>query len=98
MNKYSALFEDEDDIFLGSPKSKFFDVVFNANNDVACFELEEMVNRMATLELLLEEKMGSLDAIEEKVQEYKYNRVEDIEKHAKNTYIVYMGAILSKSE
>jgi len=98
MNKYAALFEDEDDVFLGSPKSKFFDVIFNANNDVARFELEEMINRMATLELLLEEQMGSLEIIEEKVQEYKYNRAQDIERHAKNTYIVYMGAILSKSE
>ena len=98
MSKYSALFEDEDDIFLGSPKSKFFDVVFNANNDVARYELEDMIDRMATMELLLEEKMGSLEAIENTIKEYKYSRTSDIEAHAKNTYIYYMGAILSKSE
>ncbi len=62
MSKFAALLEDEDDIFLGSPKSGIFDVVFNANNDVVRSELEE------------------------------------IEAHAKNTYIFYMGAILSKSE
>lgn len=98
MSKFAALFEDEDDVFLGSPKSKFFDVVFNANNDVAQFELEEMINRMATMELLLEEQMGSPEEIENKINEYKYSRSQDIEAHAKNTYIVYMGAILSKSE
>jgi len=98
MNKYSALFEDEDDVFLGSPKSKFFDTIFNANNDVARFELEEMINRMATLEILLEEKMDSLEEIEEKILEYKYNKAAEIEQHAKNTYIVYTGAILSKNE
>ncbi len=98
MSRFAALFEDEDDVFLGSPKSKFFDVVFNANNDVAQFELEEMVNRMATMELLLEEQMGSLEEIENKIQDYKFSRADDIEAHAKNTYIVYMGAILSKSE
>ena len=98
MSKYSALFEDEDDIFLGSPKSKFFDVVFNANNDVARYELEGMIDRMATMELLLEENMGSLEEIEDKIKEYKYSRAQEIEGHAKNTYIYYMGAILSKSE
>lgn len=98
MSKFAALFEDEDDVFLGSPKSKFFDVVFNANNDVAIYELEAMVDRMATLELMLEEKMDSLEEIENKIREYKYSRTDDIAAHAKNTYIFYMGAILSKSE
>ncbi len=98
MSRFEALFEDEDDVFLGSPKSKFFDVVFNANSDVAQYELEEMVNRMATMELLLEEQMGSSEEIEKRIKEYKFSRADDIEAHAKNTYIVYMGAILSKSE
>lgn len=62
MSKFAALLEDEDDIFLGSPKNRFFDAVFNANNGVVRAELEE------------------------------------IEADAKNTYIFYMGAILSKSE
>lgn len=98
MSKYSALFEDEDDIFLGSPKSKFFDVIFNANNDIARAELEAMVERMATMELLLEEKMGSLEEIEQKINEYKYSKADEVEAHAKNTYIFYMGEILSQSE
>ena len=98
MSKYSALFEDEDDIFLGSPKSKFFDVVFNANNDVSRYELEDMIFRMATMELLLEERLGSLQEIENIIKEYKYSKTDEIEAHAKNTYIYYMGAILSKSE
>lgn len=98
MSKYSALFEDEDDVFLGSPKSKFFDVIFNANNDVARYELEKMIDRMATMELMLEEKMSSLEEIEDTIKDYRYSRAEDIEAHAKNTYIFYMGAILSQSE
>jgi hypothetical protein len=40
MSKYSALFEDEDDVFLGSPTSKLMDIIFNANNDVVRFDLE----------------------------------------------------------
>jgi len=47
------IFEDEDDIFMGSPKSKFLDVVFNANRGVAEFELERIMERMAILEMML---------------------------------------------
>ena len=57
-----------------------------------------MVDRMATMELLLEEKMGSLEEIEDKIKEYRYSKAEEIEAHVKNTYIFYMGATLSKSE
>jgi len=53
---------------------------------------------MATMELLLEEKMGSLEEIEKKMKKYKYSKAAESEAHAKNTYIVYMVAILSKSE
>ena len=28
------LFEDEDDLFMGSPKSKFIDIIYNANRNV----------------------------------------------------------------
>ncbi|MEJ2415154.1 MAG: DUF2018 family protein [Sulfurimonas sp.] len=38
--KYEALFEDEDNIFGGSPKSKFMDVVFTANNDVVRYDFK----------------------------------------------------------
>lgn len=98
MDKYSALFEDEDDVFLGSPKSKFFDVVFNANNDVARFELESMIHRMAAMELYMEEHMESLEAVEKKIKDFQHSKPDEVEAHAKNTYIFYMGAILSKSE
>ena len=58
MSKYSALFEDEDDIFSGSPKSRLMDVIFNANNDIVRNELAFFIERVATLEILLEEHIG----------------------------------------
>ncbi len=39
------LYEDEDDIFMGSPKSKFFDILFHANKDLVKEKLLQIVER-----------------------------------------------------
>lgn len=48
------LYEDEDDIFVGSPRSKFFDVVFNASRGVVENTLEECIERQVALETLFQ--------------------------------------------
>jgi len=93
---YEALFEDEDDIFSGSPRSKFMDVVFNANNDVVRYELEQLVEKMAIMELLLEKQLG--EDIHQAVQDYKYSNSIEAETKIKSLFVELMGDILSKSE
>jgi len=96
MANYAALFEDEDDIFGGSPKSKFMDVVFNANNDIVRAELEKMITKMATMEAMLEEQHGeNLDRV---VEQYRFEHADECESVAKSIYIEVMGEILSQSE
>jgi len=96
MGKYSALFEDEDDIFNGSPRSRFMDVVFNANNDIVRNELALFMEKMATLELLLEEHIG--EDIDRAVKIYNANNLGVAEEKTKSLYIELMGNILSQSE
>jgi len=43
---------DEDDVFMGSPKSKFFDIIYNANRNLVELELEVLIERMACMEIL----------------------------------------------
>jgi len=92
-----GLFEDEDDIFMGSPKSKLMDVIFNANNDIVRSELEKFIERAAALELMLMEKMGTED-VETELKRYMLNNVSDIDNKSKSLYIELMGHILSQSE
>jgi hypothetical protein len=47
MSRREALFEDEDDIFLGLPKSKVFDAVFYANSDVGCYDFKSVLKTAA---------------------------------------------------
>ncbi len=96
MSKYSALFEDEDDVFLGSPTSKLMDIIFNANNDVVRFDLENFIRRRAALEMLLEEHLG--EDFGQKVDIYMTENRDNVESKTKSLSIELMGDIVSKSE
>jgi hypothetical protein len=95
-NKYAALFEDDDDIFLGSPKSKFLDIVFNANNNLVKEELASIVERMAAMEIMLDEKVGG--DWERQLATNDYSRRSEVDEKAKSLYIEYTGNVLSKNE
>ena len=96
MSKYSALFEDEDDVFLGSPTSKLMDIIFNANNDVVRFDLENFMKRRAALEMVLEEKLG--ENYGEMIDIFIVENREEVEIKTKSLSIELMGEIVSKSE
>ena len=96
MSKYSALFEDEDDVFLGSPVSKLMDIIFNANNDVVRFDLENFMKRRAALELVLEAKIG--ENYDDEINQFMLENRELIDSKTKSLSIELMGEIVSKSE
>jgi hypothetical protein len=96
MSKYSALFEDEDDVFLGSPTSKLMDIIFNANNDVVRFDLENFMKRRAALELVLEEKLG--EDYGREIDMFMSQNRDAVESKTKSLSIELMGEIVSKSE
>jgi len=94
--KYSALFEDEDDVFLGSPTSKLMDIIFTANNDVVRFDLENFIRRRAAMEMLLNEQLG--DEFDKKVDMLMVENRDEVETKMKSLCIELMGEIVSKSE
>ena len=96
MSKYSALFEDEDDVFLGSPVSKLMDIIFSANNDVVRFDLEKFIRQRAAMELLLEDSAG--DDYFEKIKMLEIERADEINTKMKSLAIELTGEIVSKSE
>ena len=94
---YEALFEDEGDIFGGSPRSKFMDVVFNANRSVAENELQKLIERLAAMEKLLEETMDDA-TLERRIKQLQFEEADAVNALAKEIYIESMGSILSQSE
>ncbi len=94
--KYAALFEDEDDVFLGSPKSKFMDIVFTANKNLVEEQIEKIINRLAAMEILLDEKMG--DEWERELATNDFERSAEVEEKAKSLYIEYTGEVVTRNE
>jgi hypothetical protein len=93
---YEALFEDEGDIFGGTPKSKFMDVLFNANNDIVRAELEKFFEKAAVMEAMLEEQYG--DNLDREIAKYQIEHQDEVDARLKSLYIEVMGDILSQSE
>ncbi|MEJ2469386.1 MAG: DUF2018 family protein, partial [Campylobacterales bacterium] len=94
---YEALFEDEGDIFGGSPRSKFMDVIFNANRSVAEGELQNLIERLAAMEKLLSETMDD-ETLERRIKQLQFEEADAVNEIAKELYIESMGNVLSQSE
>lgn len=93
---YDALFEDEDDIFGGTPKSKFIDIVYNASRVLTEIELERLMTRLAVLEIMAEEKFG--EDFDDEIKQRLFNNATDIEAKTKSLYIESVGNVLSQNE
>ena len=93
------LFGDDDDFISGNPESKFLDIVFNANNDVVRYELSNLLKRMAMLEHLLDEKLGTTgDETEELLKQFQYGDEETAKAVINSQYVHWTAKILTQSE
>lgn len=89
--------EDEDDIFGGTPKSKFFDIVYNANRNLVEFEIENMIDRYVAMEALLEEKLGE-EALRVAVKDMLLNQTDKIYEAKNDVFIGFVGDVLTNNE
>lgn len=93
------LYEDEDDFFVGSPKSKFFDIIFNANRNLVEDALEKHVERHVAMEMILErlvEKEGL--NLEAEISTIRVEKQDDIYNSKRDFFIVTVGDILTQNE
>ena len=79
-----------------TPKEKFFEIMFHANKNLVVEELEKVFERLAALEILASECYG--DELEQKINEVKFNRSEELEQEEFDFYIHTMANILTKNE
>ncbi len=87
-----------EDIFSGgSPKAKFFDIVYNANRNLVESELEKLVTRVCVLEMMLEEKMGE-EELEEEVRKRSYLPSKELDNCTNSKFIELTANILTQNE
>lgn len=96
-SKEYLLFEiDEDDILVGSPKSKFFDMVFHANKNIIKDKIDSTIQEYVAMELLLSELLG--EEYLYKIKEMIQNNNEAIDSGKNDFFINFVHETLSEHE
>ena len=88
--------EDEDDIFMGSPKSKFFDVSRQASKDIVEEEIDKIVEKLAVLEMIISEGKDKDFDINQYIRDYTFANMDDVNGMKKGLYVEFTGEIISR--
>jgi len=95
MSKYDALLEDEDDIFAGTPKSKFWDSINSANDEIVKDQMDMLLEKFTVMETLLKDIHGE-DKLHQIIEEYRFENSANVEFNKKSTYMEFTGEIISR--
>jgi arabinogalactan endo-1,4-beta-galactosidase len=95
MSKYEALFEDEDNIFGGSPQSKFWDIVNQSSEDVVSEVIDLILERYAIMEQLLEQHYTD-EEIDRAFQTKPISEYEKLQNHKKSLYMDFTTEIVQR--
>jgi len=87
---------DEDDFLMGSPKSKFFDIVFNANRSLVEQSIEGVFDRYSAMELLLEDFIKDDNELEYRLNEIMLERADELSERKNSLFIAATGDVLTQ--
>lgn len=88
--------EDEDDIFMGSPKSKFFDVTREASKEIVEEEIDKIIEKLAVLEMIISQDKDENFDINEYIKEYSLENYEKVKAMKKGLYVEFTGEIICR--
>lgn len=86
---------DDDDAFVGTPKSTYFSIVKSANENIVEMEIEKMFRRFAVAEKMLEER-GLEDEQDQIIRATVID--EDINTRVDSLFIELVGNIVTQCE
>ena len=93
MSKFDALFEDESDIFAGTPVSKYWDIRYQTSEDLARDEFDRMVERVAAMEMMLSE-IHEYEDLDKMIRRYCISNMEKMEELKKSVYMELAGQLI----
>lgn len=88
--------EDEDDIFTGSPKSKYFDIANQANKEIVEDEFDKLLEKVAVMELLLSQDKDEEFDINRVIKQYVFENGDEVEQMKKGLYVELAGDIVCR--
>ena len=93
MSKYDALFEDENDIFAGTPVSKYWDIAAQLSDDLKRDEFDIMIERIAVMESMLS-KTHDYEDLDQTIKNYAVTNYEEINGLKKSLYMELAGQLI----
>ena len=93
MGKFDALFEDEDDIFAGTPQSRYWDISGQLSEDLIKDEFDGVVERLAVMEAMLSETHDYED-LDRTIKTYALTNFEKTEELKKSVYMELAGQLI----
>lgn len=93
MSKFDALFEDEDDIFAGTPASKYWDISAQLSQDLIKDEFDVLIERIAVMEAMLAQTQEYED-LDRTIKNYALQNQSDIHEHKKSIYMELAGQLI----
>ena len=95
MSKYDALFEDEENIFGGTPRSKFWDIANTASDDLVKDQFDTFIEKYTIMENMLCEIHGE-EKLEQLIKSYALENSLSLEQDKKSTYVALTGEIVTR--
>lgn len=86
---------DDDDAFVGTPRTNYFSIARTANQNIVEMEVEKMFRRLAVAEKMLEEK-GLEDEYERMIKQTVIDS--DIDNGVNSIFIELVGNIVTQCE
>lgn len=95
MAKFEALLEEEDNIFGGTPKSKYWDFRNQISKDLDEDEFDKIVEKIAVMEAMLSEHYD-INSLENMIQSYALQNMSEVEEMKKSVYMELGGKLLER--
>ncbi|WP_373070164.1 DUF2018 family protein [Sulfurimonas sp.] len=95
MAKFEALLEDEDNIFGGTPKSKYWDFNSQVSKDLAEDEFDKIVEKIAVMEVMLAEHYD-INSLDKMIKSYAVQNMSEVEDMKKSVYMELAGSLLER--
>jgi len=93
MGKFDALFEDEDDIFAGTPQSRYWDISGQLSEDLVKDEFDNIIERLAVMEAMLG-KTHDYEDLDRTIKSYALSNMSEVEELKKSVYMELAGQLI----
>ncbi|MFZ2969294.1 MAG: DUF2018 family protein [Sulfuricurvum sp.] len=95
MSRFEALFEDEGDIFNGTPQSKYWDIAKQVSEDLYHYDFDEIMTKIAVMEKMLMQQYDE-EELNRIIDTYALMNQAEIDLHKKSLYMEYAGRLIYK--